>query len=228
MPKSLDLSNAADQHLGAERADRVVERSDADTLLGRTRKVLAKGQPVTDQARRLEGVGTGLKPGFEPIMIARKPVEGSIVSNVLTNGSGGLNIDDCRTDSRRWPVNVGLDEQIAHELDVATGTRWSSASTSQKFQVFSFDGKAPQVERPRAYGVVHTTVKPLSLMRWLVRLVAPGGGVVLESFAGSDSTIEAALLEGRRMVTVEKDPLYVGLISQRIRRVAPDQLSAPA
>lgn len=66
--------------------------------------------------------------------------------------------------------------------------------------------------------VAHPTVKPLELMRWLVRLVTPPGGVVLEPFAGSGTTVEAALLEGFRCVAVEREADYLPLIVERIRR----------
>gem|GEM_PF-1702541 len=224
MPKSLDLSHAVDQHLGLARPDRVVELSDSDTLLGRTSKVLAKGQPVSDDARRLEGVGTAYKPGFEPILIFRKPVEESIVANVLKYGTGGLNIGAGRSESGRWPVNVALDDRIGRELDVATGTRGLPDPTSGKFQVFRFENKPGVLERPKAFGTVHTTVKPLALMRWLVSVLTPAGGTVLEPFAGSGTTIEAALLDGFKVVAIEKDESYVPLIRQRIERVSGDDL----
>ena len=57
-------------------------------------------------------------------------------------------------------------------------------------------------------------------MRWLVRLLAPRGGLVLEPFAGSGATVEAALDEGMRVVAIEKDASFVPLIASRIDRVA--------
>ena len=61
-------------------------------------------------------------------------------------------------------------------------------------------------------------VKPLTLMRWLVRLVTPPGGTVLEPFAGSGTTVEACLLEGFRCVAIEREADYLPLIVQRINR----------
>jgi hypothetical protein len=66
--------------------------------------------------------------------------------------------------------------------------------------------------------VSHATVKPLTLMRWLVRLVTPPGGVVLDPFAGSGTTVEAALLEGFRVIGIEREADYLPLIQQRIAR----------
>ena len=64
----------------------------------------------------------------------------------------------------------------------------------------------------------HPTVKPLDLMRWLVRLVTPPGGTCLDPFAGSGTTAEACLLEGFRCITIEREPDYLPLIVQRINR----------
>ena len=217
MPKSMDLSHAADQHLGRRRADRIVEVSDAETILGRTTKVIAKGEPVTDQARKLQGWGTGLRPGFEPILIARKPFDGSLVANAVARGTGGLNIDGARFGAGRWPVNVALDGEQAAALDMSAGG--DGGLVSARFPVFRHDHKAPAVERPAAFGVAHTTVKPLGLMRWLVRMLTPPGKTVLEPFAGSGTTVEAALLEGFPVVAIEKDELFVPLIQSRMDKL---------
>jgi hypothetical protein len=66
--------------------------------------------------------------------------------------------------------------------------------------------------------VSHPTVKPLALMRWLVRLVTPPGGLILEPFAGSGTTIEAALIEGFRCIAIEREADYLPLILKRIRK----------
>ncbi|MDR2454015.1 MAG: site-specific DNA-methyltransferase [Bifidobacteriaceae bacterium] len=215
VPKSLDLSNAADKRLGAVRPDREVVVSERDTVLGVTRRVVARGVPVTLEAGRLEGWGTGLKPAFEPILVARKPCEGGVVGNVLEHGVGGLNIGRSRTAGGRWPANAALDGVQAARLDALAG-----AGVSARFPVFHHASKASPSERPRAFGVSHATVKPLSLMRWLVGLVAPAGGVVLEPFAGSGATVEAAVLEGMRVVAVEKDPSFAPLVRARLDRIA--------
>jgi hypothetical protein len=67
--------------------------------------------------------------------------------------------------------------------------------------------------------VAHPTVKPLALMRWLVRLITPPGGLVLDPFAGSGTTVEAALLEGFDVIAVEREADYLPLIQQRVDRV---------
>lgn len=83
---------------------------------------------------------------------------------------------------------------------------------------FMYEAKAPTDERPRVNGVAHNTVKPLALMRWLVRLVTPPGGTVFEPFAGSGTTVEACILEGFRCIAIEREAEYLPLIAQRIAR----------
>jgi site-specific DNA-methyltransferase (adenine-specific) len=80
-----------------------------------------------------------------------------------------------------------------------------------------------ELDAHRAEGhdvVVHPTQKPLDLMRWLVRLVTPPGGLVVDPFAGSGTTLVAALLEGFRCAGAERDPEYAGIAEARLRAAA--------
>ena len=96
---------------------------------------------------------------------------------------------------------------------------------SRFFPVFRYQPKAPQSERPKVDGIAHPTVKPLALMQWLIRLVTPPGGHILDPFAGSGATVEAALREGVRVTAIEREADYLPLILQRIERHedAPDE-----
>jgi len=89
---------------------------------------------------------------------------------------------------------------------------------SRFFPCFKYQAKAPGRERPKVDGISHATVKPLGLMRWLVRLVTPPEGIVLDPFAGSGTTGEAARLEGFRYVLIEREPDYVKLIHARMKQ----------
>ena len=90
---------------------------------------------------------------------------------------------------------------------------------SRFFPTFRFEVRAPTRERPKVNGVAHPTVKPLALMRWLVRLVTQPGGTVLDPFAGSGTTLEAAVLEGFNAIGIEREEIYLPLIMQRLRRI---------
>ena len=242
--------------------------------------------PATSEAQRWDGWGTALKPAIEPIILARKPLDGTVASNVLAHGVGGLNIDACRVsgeglkasdydDSRRsapkfsgilnggkegayrsrigevpsgrFPANVLLDEHAAKEMDEQSGaagahgesrgdgTRgmlgWQSdnrqttnvgaGGASRFFPVFKYQAKAPKRERPvieREDGskIQHPTVKPVALMEWLVELITPPGGVVLDPFAGSGTTLQAAINKGFAPIGIEQDADYIKLIEQRL------------
>jgi site-specific DNA-methyltransferase (adenine-specific) len=103
-PKSHDVSKAIDKAAGAER--QVIgahhrhgggnPRSVAMAGSLGTQSELPLTAPATDAAREWSGWGTALKPAHEPIVLARKPVDGSIAANVLQHGTGALNIDACR------------------------------------------------------------------------------------------------------------------------------------
>jgi site-specific DNA-methyltransferase (adenine-specific) len=102
--------------------------------------------------------------------------------------------------------------------DTTDRSRYGEGGASRYFPVFKYQAKAPSRERPRVNGVAHPTTKPLSLMKWLVRLVCPPGGTILDPFAGSGTTLEAGMLEGFHVIGVERQPEYLPLIEQRIER----------
>lgn len=219
MPKSMDIAQALDRREGAIRPDRVVVQSDAEGVLGATRRVMDKGETVTAAAKEWEGWGTALRPAFEPIIIARKPAPGALIDSVLEHRTGALHIDAARFGEHRWPTNVAFDADQADALDLLTGT-WRGDAVSSRYPIFRFEHKAPSSERPRAFGVSHSTVKPLGLMRWLIRLLTPAGGTILEPFAGSGTTVEAGMLEGVQVVAIEKDAEFLPLIEARMDRAA--------
>lgn len=291
-PKSLDVSKSIDKAAGALRVGyhlTLGAASSRTVSLGKFRAEYDATAPATEDAKQWQGWGTALKPSFEPIVVARKPLAGTVSANVLEHGTGALNIDACRVGDEvrhasftsfapasgnrlgapgtqearrgtqgepkeytgRWPTNVVLDEHQAAALDRQTGvlhsgtmragterqpraggtiygadtrtfapadTYGDSGGASRFFPVFRYEAKAPTSERPNADGVQHPTVKPLDLMRWLVRLVTPVGAVVLEPFAGSGTTAEACILEDRRCIAIEREAEYLPLIVSRLRK----------
>jgi DNA methylase len=104
----------------------------------------------------------------------------------------------------------------------------SAGGASRYFPVFRYQAKASPGERPRtADGHAHPTVKPVDLMRWLVRLVTPPGGLVLDPFAGSGTTAEACIIHGFRCILIEQDPVSCDLIRERLRKpIQPDLFGA--
>jgi site-specific DNA-methyltransferase (adenine-specific) len=100
-PKSLDVSKAIDKMAGAERD--VVGPNRFAGVNGKSNRNAygiasrpPETAPATDASRQWQGWGTALKPAHEPICMARKPLEGRVAANVLTHGTGALNIDASR------------------------------------------------------------------------------------------------------------------------------------
>jgi DNA modification methylase len=246
--------------------------------------------------------GTALKPAYEPILLVRKPLDGTVARTVETWGTGGINVDGCRIGTAggtravefpqvppgmfgigavaseaaggRWPANVVLDEDAAKVLDGDVGTLappkprregrmgWDrdgigmgrggdisgvwpadpgggpsrffyTAKASRSEREAGLDGmEAAYVDPTRAEGSAgraharsgvkgkrknqHPTVKPIDLMRWLVRLITPPVGLVLDPFNGSGSTGCACAMEGVRYLGIDLDARHVEVSRRRI------------
>lgn len=102
------------------------------------------------------------------------------------------------------------------------------ALAAAEFDAASIPGDLAEYFEP--VGNIHNTVKPLALMRWLIRLVTKPGDIVLDPFGGSGTTGAAALLEGRRVILVERDPRYAEIARARLQHAAPtrDRLATMA
>lgn len=162
--------------------------------------------PVSHSAAFYEGADIVLKPAFEPIVMMRKPLAGTIAENLAAYGTGTLNVDACRAvaqDGTRGPATIITDGSPA-----ALGAFPSGEGR------FFYSAKADARDRA---GSRHPTVKPLDLNRWLVRLISTPGQTVLDPFAGSGSTGEAAMIEGRRSVLIEIDREFQDDIAERMR-----------
>jgi len=281
--------------------------------------------------KQWQGWGTALKPAWEPIILARKPLIGTVAENVLKYGTGAINVEACRVEVRgddpvnkakwhisertkygkyddqshigetrpmvpkggRWPANIihdGSDEVVglfpqttsgdkkAVPRRKADGDGWGMstyrdrAGDSGSAARFFYSAKASRAEREaglegmegfaakaatlnpyktaqcnvcgsktKAAGQNqqgpscghqdwvwveqlghakarnhHPTVKPLALMRYLVRLVTPPGGIVLDPFMGSGTTGMAAKLEGFEFIGIEKEKDYHEIARSRI------------
>lgn len=286
-PKSLDVSKAIDAAAGVQReivgeSKRHGGRSsDIFTERGNT-PITA---PATDAARKWAGWGTALKPSFEPIILARKPLVGTVAANAQRYGTGAINVDGCRVGTTkrvpgglstskagiaaaglgvdsldddghnpnigRWPPNM----LVSHADECVEGAPCVEGCPAPTFgeRLSTFPAfyapKASRSEReagcealparvvdesreegaagrdsPRAGAGrageprrnTHPTVKPISVMRWLSRLLCPPGGLILDPFAGSGTTGCAAVLEGFDFLGVELDPAHVAIAEARI------------
>lgn len=323
-PKSHDVSKAIDKAAGAER-EVIGEHPNAAGSLGngvnmsggQAQEQVMLTAPATDDAKKWAGWGTALKPAFEPVVVARKPLVGTVAANVLEWGVGGLNIDGSRigtTDSfgggakgksgfaagydgdgwaagselGRWPANIILDEYTAGLLDEQSGeskstgviNRWTEgaqpfgggagkpyesvqgiadsggasrffyvAKASKKDRNEGLDGleerqavemtgrqdgsagllrvredgsigENPYAGKSGAAKNFHPTVKPTALMEYLIKLVTPPNGTVLDPFTGSGSTGKAALLNGYKFIGIELTEEYLPIIEGRLKHAA--------
>ena len=261
---------------------------------------------TTLEAKRWDGWGTALKPAHEPIVVARKPLDGTVAANVLKHGVGALNIDGCRVgradgdvshaghrtatfgtqttvsggdgsggweqSAGRWPANFihdGSDEvtelfpdsnggAFPKKANVPTGQRyeggWGAVDNGIRTEMgsgsaarFFYCAKAGKKERnaglddfepkreadrtkddgnggnnPRNRSNTpkqnhHPTVKPITLMRYLCRLITPPNGLILDPFTGSGTTGIAAIEEGFQFMGIEQDAEYAKIAEARIR-----------
>ena len=258
--------------------------------------------PTSPEALQWAGWKTALKPGHEPIVMARKPFKGSTIDNVLKHGTGALNIDasripfdsDCKlvksyskrngqlpmeqydgkqdkqydktvdtfNEQGRYPSNV-----IGEVKDYEKYFYSPKVSRAERHTGFEIDDlDLPDMSRPRdkdgniakdgesnwmvnkkkdplahiptkvtsngkfvdttthptdpnitpQVGNNHPTVKPVELMKYLIKLVTPPKGTVLDPFTGSGSTGMAAVELGYDFIGCELDPHYVDIANRRI------------
>lgn len=199
-------------------------------------------------SRKLAGLNTCLKPAIEPIVLAQKPIAHgeTIRSNVNKYGTGALNIGAVmvtRKDGEtRYPANIINDGSKVVQAGFTDGNEnFNSCSFNYLDELLNpiLYYSKPQ-NRDKEFGLdqynatksrkalfsgadlniknIHPTVKPIALMRHLVRLLSRPGDIVLDSFLGSGSTGIAAILEGRKFVGMEINKDYYDVASARIER----------
>jgi DNA modification methylase len=367
-PKSHNISKKLDKDAGKEHKT-TYEPNDKNNVMGKDfggGKTDTTYVPQTEDAKRLEGWGTALKPANEPIIMARKPFKGPVAKHAAEWGTGGLNIDASRVGNQetetsngkgfsgsfegglnnqggkktqgRWPANVILthnedcelvgfvdDDYVINSFDEgakpfgdAVGQEYTTKSSEGFTEVwnctddcavmlldnetadlkggkavkkkghsktamfgrtaggtdtpepdfdykdsggasrFFYSAKAAPKEKnagiekevendrfktrqctqckknvpyvgscgcenaeiemvaPKPTKNTHPTVKPIDLMRYLIRLVTPVGGTVVDPFMGSGTTCIAASLEGFDFIGIEKDTDSFEIARERI------------
>jgi site-specific DNA-methyltransferase (adenine-specific) len=308
-PKSMNIGVELDKRNGVESEVVGVGKSGGGETHTRTMKnELQNGgysfggeYTVKKATNKWAGWGTQLKPAYEPILVAKKPVENSILDNIEKYGVGGINIDECRiplednyefkTTNRksrsenavfndknngfdsskltsasanpegRFPANVILTYSDEDKDEVCSGFPYTKSTggsgTASKTSTFknTYNGGwghnkecanlgglgdegsaaryfycAKATNKDRDEGLeglinthnVHPTVKPLELMKYLIRLVTPKGGTVLDPFMGSGTTGKAVIYENKerdadyKFVGVELSEEYCTIANARI------------
>jgi DNA modification methylase len=307
-PKAVDMGKAIQKRKGVVETKPLTANGPANGMARMTHNQsepakYAETKEATDivltdpEAKQWSGWKTALKPLHEPICMARKPLKGSCVDNVLKHGTGALNIDATRIDNitekeltqvQRQNVKPTIDLGGARPGDVMSmyneAGRYPSnvigdipdyqkyfycPKVSRKERHIGFDtlpdpianysatedlsnpleshdinvmGKTPmcldcnktfngtnnhsdcdpankafvEKRKPTIVGNSHPTVKPIELMKYLVKLITPPGGIVLDPFNGSGSTGCAAVELGHEYIGCELDPKYIDISIKRI------------
>jgi DNA modification methylase len=307
-PKSHNVALSIDKKLGgSDRGHRIAtaSRHHPDGTYEPNGEFIPAYEANTTEAEAWEGWGTALKPAWEPIIVARKPLRGTVAENVMKYGTGAINVDGCRIETEdgspawsypngpggnvgkeifsglkpikseyvapslgRWPANLihdGSPEAVAGfpETDASspvgvagwqkggyvggkykaierTGYDYNGGSVAR----FFYCAKASKEDRDegleefeernvhnyredgRVWDITgshsthkrnnHPTVKPTDLMRYLVRLVTPPGGTVLDMFVGSGSTPKAAALEGFPSISIDLEDGHIDIACARV------------
>jgi len=301
-PKSHNVSKAIDKHLGKDgtiAGTRTHPTLKDKSKIDRQNKQQFHGKnsikdeweiivPESEEAKQWEGWGTALKPAWEPICVARKPLDAglTVAENVLKYGTGGINIDASRIpsddiiitkgrgaesakskgiygDSKqqethqtpgqkmgRFPANIIHDgsEEVMEEFAKygtlksgsncvrskegyfgAGDTKHGGLGKEGDVQItygdsgsaarFFYSAKASAEDRA---GSNHAIVKPIALMSHLCKMVTPPKGIVLDPFAGSGTTGQAAVESGFYPILIEKEPEYQNDIETRMKKLESD------
>jgi len=151
-PKSHNISKSIDAALGAKRkvVERIVHKSGGMAHLQKTNKeqgyrpinyaetkgnVIEHSLPATKEAKQYDGYGTALKPAWEPVILARKPLVGTVAANVLEYGTGGINIDGCRI--------AGIVPDTIQGQSANQGIRYGKDQRNQKQFIGKPNGRWP-------------------------------------------------------------------------------------
>ncbi|WP_052479916.1 DNA methyltransferase [Streptomyces sp. NBRC 110035] len=199
-----------------EIVSRKAGRARAAGLYGAFSEDRIESLPASDEARRWAGWNTTLKPAHDPILLARKSTGyDSLVGGLLRHGVGGLNVAGCPAGGG-YPTNILLGHDCPPGGCLPGCPVREVGDSVRSFPVFRLESKTPASERVEVDGVRHDTPKPLALMRWLVRLVCPPGGTVLDWAAGSGTTLLAARDEGMNAIGIEMDQAHARICEHRL------------
>lgn len=325
-PKNVHRLTCAIEDAGFEIRDQFLwlfgvgfpKNHDAKKAMDKASDVDMFREMLEQAAPKWEGWGTAAKPAYEPIILARKPMVGTVQENLREHGTGAINIDACRVhgpdvayeredeatqDKRytdiagtnfaakpgrrytvkrrkpgaemnrtggnyrpedretvyhgelkagRWPANIlhdGSDEVVSAfpaqagalaPVHKRNGDKFRntygafSGNIDEQGSTFRGDGgsaarffycaKATKADRA---GSKHPAVKPVSLLRYFCRLACPPGGLIVDPFAGTGTTAQAAVTEGFRCVLIEKQEQYQRDIRARIAIIEKSNTGAP-
>ena len=176
---------------------------------------------VTDEAKKWEGWGTSLKPSHQLIAVMRKPFKGTLAENLVKHGVGAMNIDGCRVDGKLPPNIVMMDEvqdipKFYYTFKPYAEFRFAYCKKCDKVIRYEEIEGHKHGSKKYEHIVFHHTQKPEKLVEWLVKLVTPKGGIVLDPFAGTCVTGYVAKKLGMNYVCIEIEEVYCRIGKRRI------------
>lgn len=187
-PKSHDVSKAIDKAAGAER-ERI--RGVRSAVVGATyagdewsrefKDSVLSSDPITDAARQWSGWGTALKPAWEPIIVARKPLCGTVAENVLRHGTGGVNVDGCRVAS-------------SDEIAAVTGKATLCGTRDGYDRPWKHDPAALAARQERANAAIE---KANTLGRWPANVIHDGSDEVVGLFPVTKDGVSSPNVSGK-------------------------------
>lgn len=231
MTDGLDIGQAVDRKQGGT-GDAYFRK--AGSMTDAQREAWLAERPETNP---WYGWSTAMKPAWKPILLMRKPPKQSAADSAMQWGTAVLNIDATRVDGGerdamaswrdepvgdehggalarnrvvtgkttlgRWPANVIVDEDVAVDL-----------GDTARFFVCSAASKSERNDGLVGVDNDHPVVRPVSLMRWLCRLVCPEDGVILDPFCGTGTTGVAAVEEGFGFVGIDRNERWITQIAE--------------
>ena len=301
-PKSMDIAKQFDKLAGVSGKTLKI-RKNSKSNLGQNsgwndldvKEEYHYKEIISENGIKWQGWGTALKPALEPIVMARKPLDGTVANNVLKHGVGGINIDGCRVGDEHFKIeddtydngnnvafgnvkrtpkeydgrfpanfihdgsddvvklfpNIGASYRLGNRdsrnamfdfgendktnqgySDSGSAARFfytaKASQTERNFGLSQFeedvttDGRTKPIDNAFNRGEtkrknIHPTVKPIDLMRYLVRLVTPKGGLCLDPYMGSGTTAVACKAEKFDYIGCELDDEYIKIAEARIK-----------
>jgi site-specific DNA-methyltransferase (adenine-specific) len=222
-----------DKRAGAERkvvgkskhnksTDRFYGKADSFVVGGGEENFWDITEPATDDAKRFDGAYASFrpKPAVEVIIVAMKPkTQKTYVDQALNNGKGITWLDDCQIpgkDKDRCAANFLVSDDVLDDYS----RFFSLDAWAEKKLPFLVVPKASKQEKNSSVKNHHPTVKPITLMSYLITMGSREGDLVLDPFLGSGSTCVAAKMLGRSAIGIEIDKEYCEIARERIMAVS--------
>lgn len=185
---------------------------------------------------------SSLKPAYEPILLARKPIPSTVINNKIEFGTGELNINSCRigtdiidttkADPTRFKKFKEQDGNVRKTFNaqgkISIGRYPSNLICDEYVNLngkprFYYCAKPSKIEKGENNN--HISVKPKELMKWLITLITPVGGKIIDPFAGSGSTVISGNELGYDVTGIEINQDYYDIACSRLKENCNSHLS---